>query len=355
MAESRLYKIAHPAIFCDLSFGCLVQTGPATDHGITESDRSVISLTPPLFLLPAKNRWAAWGTIQLLGELYLPAFGAAMLTSKEYLQRAEECSQLANASSDVYVKEALTELASDFKAMAKDLEQRNERWRTDHGLDGKCDSMKIIAGLTWNGWMVMLSAHITSFLKLIDTQLEETSRGVTSSHHFHNVQCGIENILSLLEYNNDVVDKADQLSRRASNYITRHGLISSKISDRDISEDADRLRATYEALAGFRFAVEHSQPNSRVRTLGLVWNRLAQAFQSRKAGDYPYRVSILCGRCSSVLGWTALGVNTRQQQHRDKDECDRHKGKIGGFDRYISNDIALRHDQSPTIIAWSIL
>ena len=116
----------------------------------------------------------------------------------------------------------------------------------------------------------MLSAHITSFLTLIDTQLEEISRGVTSSHHFHNVRCGIENILSLLEYNNDVVDKADQLSLRASNYITRHGLISSKISDTDISEDADRLPATYEALAGFRFAVEHSQPNSRVRTLGLV-------------------------------------------------------------------------------------
>jgi hypothetical protein len=117
----------------------------------------------------------------------------------------------------------------------------------------------------------MLSAHITSFLKLIETQLEETSRGVTSSHHFHNVQCGIENILSLLDYSNDVVDRADQLSRRASNYITRHDLTSSsKISDRDISEDADRLRATYEALAGFRFAVEHSQPNSRVRTLGLA-------------------------------------------------------------------------------------
>jgi hypothetical protein len=118
--------------------------------------------------------------------------------------------------------------------------------------------------------MVMLSAHITSFLKLISTQLEETSRGVTSSHHFHNVQCGIENILSLLEYNNDVVDKADQLSRRASNYFTRHDLISSKTSDRDISEDADRLLAAHEALAGFRFAVEHSQPNSRVRTLGLA-------------------------------------------------------------------------------------
>jgi hypothetical protein len=79
-----------------------------------------------LFLLPARNSRAAWGTIQLLGEFYLLAFGAVMLTSKEYLQQAEECLQLANASSDVYVKDALTELASDFKAMAKDLEQRNE-------------------------------------------------------------------------------------------------------------------------------------------------------------------------------------------------------------------------------------
>ena len=115
----------------------------------------------------------------------------------------------------------------------------------------------------------MLSAHIASFLKLINIQLEETSRGVTSSHHFHNVQCGIENILCLLEYNNDVVEKANQLSRRASSYITRHGLISSKISDADVSEDADRLRAAHEALAGFCFAVEHGRPNSRVGTLGL--------------------------------------------------------------------------------------
>jgi hypothetical protein len=97
------------------------------DHDITESDQRVISPIPPLLLLPARNSRAAWGTIQLLGELYPPAFGGLMLTSKEYLQRAEECSQLANASSDVYVKKALTELASEFKATAKDLEQRNER------------------------------------------------------------------------------------------------------------------------------------------------------------------------------------------------------------------------------------
>jgi hypothetical protein len=116
----------------------------------------------------------------------------------------------------------------------------------------------------------MFSAHITSFLKLISAQLEETSRGVISFHHFHNVQCGIENILSLLEYNNDVVEKGDQLSRRASSYITRHDLISSNVSDGDVSEDADRLRAAQEALAGFSLAVERSQPNSRFRTLGLA-------------------------------------------------------------------------------------
>ena len=96
----------------------------------------------------------------------------------------------------------------------------------------------------------MLSAHITSFLKLISAQLEETSRGIISVHHFHNVQCGIENILSLLERNNEVVETADQLSRRASNYITRHGLISSTVGDSDINDDADRLRAAHAALDG---------------------------------------------------------------------------------------------------------
>ena len=115
----------------------------------------------------------------------------------------------------------------------------------------------------------MLSAHITSFLNLINAQLEETSRGISSNHHFHNVQCGIANILSLLKYSDDVGEKADQLSRTASNYIACHAVISSKITEGDITEDADRLNAAHEALAGFRFAVEHSQPNARVRTLGL--------------------------------------------------------------------------------------
>ena len=111
----------------------------------------------------------------------------------------------------------------------------------------------------------MLSAHITSFLNLINAQLEETSRGISSSHHFHNVQCGIANILSLLKYSNDVGEKADQLSRTASNYIACHAVIT----EGDITKDADRLKAAHAALAGFRLAVEHSQPNARVRALGL--------------------------------------------------------------------------------------
>jgi hypothetical protein len=115
----------------------------------------------------------------------------------------------------------------------------------------------------------VLPAHTANFLNLINTALEDISRGVASPHHLHNVRCGIENILSLLKYNNEVVEKADQLSRRAYDYVTYHDLVTSK-TDWTSGEDVDRLRAVREALAGFRSAVEHSQPNSRVRTLGLA-------------------------------------------------------------------------------------
>jgi hypothetical protein len=115
----------------------------------------------------------------------------------------------------------------------------------------------------------MLTAHTASFLKLIDTVLEDISRGVASGHHLHNVCCGIENILALLEYNNELVEKADKLLRRAGDYITYRGLATSKINGWTI-EDSDRLRIAREALAHFCFAVEHSRPNSRVRTLGLA-------------------------------------------------------------------------------------
>ena len=116
----------------------------------------------------------------------------------------------------------------------------------------------------------MPAAHTANFLNLINTALEDISRGVASPHHLHNVRCGIENILSLLKYNNEVVEKADQLSRRAYDYVTYHDLVTSKTSDWTSGEDVDRLRAVREALAGFCSAVEHSQPNSRVRALGLA-------------------------------------------------------------------------------------
>ncbi len=115
----------------------------------------------------------------------------------------------------------------------------------------------------------MLAVH-TASLNLINTALEDISGGVASPHHLHNVRCGIENILSLLEYNNEVIEKADQLSRRAFDYITYHALVASKTSNGTSGDGVDRLRAVREALAGFRFAVDHSQPNSRVRSLGLA-------------------------------------------------------------------------------------
>ena len=77
----------------------------------------------------------------------------------------------------------------------------------------------------------MLAAHTASFLSLINTALEDISRGVASPHHLHNVRCGIENILSLLKYNNEAVEKADQLSRRAYDYVTYHDLVTSKTGD----------------------------------------------------------------------------------------------------------------------------
>jgi hypothetical protein len=116
----------------------------------------------------------------------------------------------------------------------------------------------------------MLETHTASFLKLIDSVLEDTARGVVSRHHLHNVRCGIENIVALFEYNDELVQKADQLSRRACDYITYCDLVTSKISEGTIGEDDNRLRIAREALAGFRLAVEQCQPNSRVRTLGLA-------------------------------------------------------------------------------------
>jgi len=113
-------------------------------------------------------------------------------------------------------------------------------------------------------------AHTMSFLKLIEGTIEDASHGITSAHHLHNVRCGVENIMCLLQYDNGVVEKADRLSRRANDYITYHDLVTSNISGVTIGEDADRLRAVHEALNDFHSAVEQGQPNSRVRKLGVT-------------------------------------------------------------------------------------
>ena len=102
-------------------------------------------------------------------------------------------------------------------------------------------------------------AHTASFLKLINSTIEDTSRGVASAHHLDNVRCGVENIISLLQCDNGVIEKADQLTRRAESYITYHGLVTSNISGVTIGEDGDRLRALREALDDFHSAVERSR------------------------------------------------------------------------------------------------
>ena len=113
-------------------------------------------------------------------------------------------------------------------------------------------------------------AHTASFLKLIKSTIEDTSYGVASAHHLHNVRCGVENIISLLQSDNGVVEKADRLTRRAGSYITYHDMVTSNVSGATIGEDADRQSAVREALDDFHLAVEHRQPNSRVRRLGVT-------------------------------------------------------------------------------------
>jgi hypothetical protein len=116
----------------------------------------------------------------------------------------------------------------------------------------------------------MLATHTASFLKLIDSVLDDISRGIASGHHLHNVRCGIENIMVLLEYNDELVQKADQLSRRACDYIKYRDTMASQIADLTPAVDVGHLRIAREALAAFRSAVEQSRPNPRVRKLGLA-------------------------------------------------------------------------------------
>jgi len=116
----------------------------------------------------------------------------------------------------------------------------------------------------------ILSKHVAALIGLIHAQIEEASRGLASSHHLHNVQCGIENIVSLLEPSKVLTDSSAQLYQLARSYIASHDPTASNMSEADASEDAARLRAAQAALTHFRSAVEQSRPNARARTLGLM-------------------------------------------------------------------------------------
>jgi hypothetical protein len=53
-----------------------------------------------------------------------------MPTPKECRQHAEECLRLANETTQIYARQALLELAAEFREIAEELESRNSpsRW-----------------------------------------------------------------------------------------------------------------------------------------------------------------------------------------------------------------------------------
>lgn len=115
----------------------------------------------------------------------------------------------------------------------------------------------------------MAPTFTNGFMDLIKGTLSEASRGVFNSHHFHNVRAGIANILSLLEYDDEINEAAHRLTKTAANYLDRHDIPSTTLSEQERCEDADRFGVVQDALAAFGASLERARPNSRVRTLGL--------------------------------------------------------------------------------------
>ncbi len=115
----------------------------------------------------------------------------------------------------------------------------------------------------------MAPSFTDGFVDLIKGVLSEASKGIASSHHFHNVRAGIANILSLLEYDAKIGEAADRLTQTAANYLNSHDAASVTPNDQERRADADRLGIAQAALAAFGAALEHARPSPRVRTLGL--------------------------------------------------------------------------------------
>jgi hypothetical protein len=115
----------------------------------------------------------------------------------------------------------------------------------------------------------MAPTFTNGFVDLIKGVLSEASRGVASSHHFHNVRAGIANILSLLEYDAEIGEAANRLTQTAANYLNRHDIVSTTLTEHERCEDAHRFGVVQDALAAFGASLERARPSSRVRTLGL--------------------------------------------------------------------------------------
>jgi len=115
----------------------------------------------------------------------------------------------------------------------------------------------------------MAPTFTTGFVELIKGVLSEASSGIASSHHFHNVRAGIANILSLLEYDNEIGEAANRLTQTAADYLNRHDIPSVTLTDQERRADADRFGIVQDALGAFGASLERARPSSRVRTLGL--------------------------------------------------------------------------------------
>jgi hypothetical protein len=115
----------------------------------------------------------------------------------------------------------------------------------------------------------MIPIFTQGFLDFIDSELQAVSKGVVSTHHVHNVQSGITNILALLEPDEIITDASGTLAQMAASYINRHDCGSMSIAEREANGDTARFSIALAALAAFRASLERGRPNFRVQRLGL--------------------------------------------------------------------------------------
>jgi hypothetical protein len=136
----------------------------------------------------------------------------------------------------------------------------------------------------------MIPAFANGFVDSIKRALLEASRGVASSHHFHNVRAGIANILSLLEYDEEIGAAADRLTETAANYLNRHDIVSTTTNEQERRADADRsvLPRTGLPLSAPRWSVPGRAPGfARLGWFEFRWRSYCR--QDRQETKAPER------------------------------------------------------------------